>query len=186
MPPSHTTRTNKGFTLIEMMVTVVLMGILISMTVPLGSMVETFRLNYINQRLYASSALARSEAIKRGARVSICRSADSGTTCDPSNSNWSAGWVVFVNPNNNDAIDSGEEVIRVYNAVSSNLGITWNGGNRLTFIPRGSPEAEGRFTLCMGGRVGETLRHVNISPTGQIRKLTTTGNCLCDINGVCP
>ena len=177
VPASHSRKFNSGVTLIEMMISVILIGILLSVVAPLGSLAETFRLDYFNQRLYSSAALARSEAIKRGVTVSLCRSEDS-TTCNTSNTNWSSGWLVFVNPNDNDSVDTGEDIIRVYNALSANLRVTWNAGNRLTFIPRGSPDSNGSFTLCVDGRIGGTLKNVIVSSTGQIRKSTGTGDCI--------
>ena len=166
----------RGFTLIEVMISVVLLSILVSMTAPLSTLVESFRLDFLNQRLYASSMLARSESIKRGDIISICRS-PTGTTCDTTNVNWAAGWVVFVNPNNNDTIDTGEEVIRVYNAIATNLRITWSAGNRLTFSPRGRPVSNGNFILCFDGRTASDLRLVTVNLTGQVRKATATGDC---------
>ena len=177
MPASHPRKFSSGVTLIDMMISVILIGILLAITTPLGSLVETFRLDYLNQRLYSSAALARSEAIKRGVTVSVCRSVN-GTACDVSDSNWSSGWLVFVNPDDNASVDSGEDIIRVYNAVSGNLRITWSAGNRLTFIPRGNPVSSGSFRLCVDGRSGGPLKNVIVSGTGQIRKSTGTGDCI--------
>lgn len=177
MPASHPHKFNSGVTLLEMMISLILIGILLAIVTPLGSIAETFRLDYFNQRLYSSTVLARSEAIKRGVTVSLCRSLN-GTACNVSDTNWSSGWLVFVNPNDNASVDTGEEIIRVYNAVSGNLRITWNPGNRLTFIPRGNPVSSGRFTLCVDGRTGGPLKNVIVSSTGQIRKSTGTGDCI--------
>ena len=177
VPASRPRKFNSGVTLIEMMVSVILIGILLAITAPLGSLVETFRLDYFNQRLYSSSALARSEAIKRGVSVSLCRSED-GASCNNSDTNWSSGWLVFVNPNNNDSVDTGEDIIRIYNAVNQSLRVTWSAGNRLTFIPRGNPASSGHFTLCVSGRSGGTIKNVIVSGTGQIRKTTETGDCI--------
>ena len=157
------------------MIAVLLMGILVSMTAQMGSLLESARLGFYSQRLYASAKLTRSEAIKRGERVSICRSV-TGTDCDVSDTNWSTGWIVFVNPNDNDTVDTGEEVIRVFNAMDT-LRITWSAGNRLTFIPRGSPVTNGNFTLCTDGFTATPLRTVTITPAGQIRKASGTGDC---------
>ncbi len=87
---------NNGFTLIELMITIVLMAIMVSMVLPLGQVAEGFKLDYLNQRIYSSAILARSEAIKRSETVSLCRST-SGTACNEG-ANWADGWIIFVNP----------------------------------------------------------------------------------------
>ena len=175
MSAQRACKSAKGFTLLEIMIAVLLMGILVSMTAQMGSLVESARLGFYSQRLYASAKLTRSEAIKRGERVSICRSA-SGTDCDVSDTNWSTGWIVFVNPNDNDTVDTGEEVIRVFNAMDT-LRITWSAGNRLTFIPRGSAAANGIFTVCTDGLTATAQRTVTVTASGQIRKASATGDC---------
>lgn len=78
-------RKDQGFTLIELMVTVLILGILTSMALP------SFREFIINQRikttsfdLMSSINLARSEAIKRNSPVSVT----------PTNSDWTKGWTV--------------------------------------------------------------------------------------------
>lgn len=159
---------NNGFTLIELMITIVLMAIMVSMVLPLGQVAEGFKLDYLNQRVYSSAILARSEAIKRSETVSLCRST-SGTACN-AGANWADGWIIFVNPDGNNVIDVGEEVIQVYNPISSPVNITWNNGQLLTFIPRGSPVAQGTFTLCPMPTRPLSQRQVDVSGTGLIRK----------------
>lgn len=166
---------SKGFTLIEVLIGVILLGIMATMAVPLSNLVESFKLDYLNQRIYASTTLARSEAIKRGELVSLCQS-NSGTTCD-GGANWAAGWMMFTNPNNDDVVDSGEAVIRIVSPMTTPVRITWSNGSRLTFIPRGSPVSAGMFDMCPVGRKAAPLKMVSVSVTGQIRKSSGTGDC---------
>lgn len=161
-------RFNRGFTLIELMTTVVLLGILVNMVTPLGKLAESFKLDYFNQRIYSSAVLARSEAIKRSTTVSICRSTD-GTSCK-NGSDWSDGWVVFVNPNGNNSIDAGEDVIRFYSPFGGPVRFGWDNGQLLTFISRGSVVNQGTFTLCPTQNQGVIERLVTVSGSGLIRK----------------
>ena len=172
----RTLQLNTGFTLVEMMISIVIISIMLTVVVPLGAVVETFRLDYFNQRVYSSAFLARSEAIKRGVPVSLCRTV-TGADCDTGDTDWASGWLVFTNPNNNNSVDTGEEIIRVYNAINTSLRLTLNAGTRLTFVPRGNPVTNNQFTLCIDGRLGGDLNRVIVSVTGQIRKDTGTGNC---------
>ncbi|MFK0573910.1 GspH/FimT family pseudopilin [Endozoicomonas sp.] len=166
---------SNGFTLIELMISLILMGLLVNLVIPFSSVLETFRLDYINQRLYSSAVLARSEAIKRSVNVSVCQS-DSGTACDGQTS-WANGWVIFVDINDDNVIDSGEEVIRVYNEITSPVDIEWSNGNRLTFVPRGSSGTAGNFTVCPDRGGTPTPRQVTVSGTGLVQRSTGTGSC---------
>ena len=81
-------RKDRGFTLIELMVAVLILGILTSMALP------SFREFIINQRIKSASFdlmsainQARSEAIRRNGQVTVT----------PSNSDWAQGWSVSTN-----------------------------------------------------------------------------------------
>ncbi|KEQ15018.1 hypothetical protein GZ78_24355 [Endozoicomonas numazuensis] len=166
----------KGLTLIEIMITILLVGIIGSMTVSMDSVVQSFRMDFYNQRVFSSLVLARSEAIKRGVNVSVCRS-QNGISCDTSDSNWKAGWLVFVNPNNNNVVDPGEDIIRVYGVIDREVTINLDAGNTVTFIPRGSPSVIRTIRLCPTDGVGTPIRTVSMTATGQIRKTSSTGDC---------
>lgn len=81
-----------AFTLLELLVTLAVIGVLAALAAPSFSvMVANNRSVSIAQDLASSMRLARSEAIKRGMRVSICASAD-GVNCA---GDWNNGWIVF-------------------------------------------------------------------------------------------
>lgn len=82
-----------GFTLIELMVTISIATILLSVAVP--SFTKLIRSNQITtgaNELVSSLILARSEALKRSGSVSVCASMDQ-VSC--SGTEFSAGWIVF-------------------------------------------------------------------------------------------
>lgn len=84
-----------GFTLIELMVTLAVAAIALGIAIP--SFNQTMRNNSSNalgNEFAAALNYARSEAIKRAKRVSICASSN-GTSCLAAN-NWKQGWLVFV------------------------------------------------------------------------------------------
>lgn len=166
---------NHGFTLLELMITVILIGLMVNMVMPLGLLAESFKLDFVKQRIYSSVALAKSEAIKRASTVSVCRSTN-GTSCQ-SGADWSDGWVVFVNSNGNNVIDGGDEIIRVFPAVSSPVTINWSNGQTLSFIPRGSAVAQGTFKICPELSKAVPERLVSVSGSGIIRK-REGANCI--------
>ena len=81
-------RKQAGFTLVELLITIVILGILASLAIPsFREFVAGQRIKTASFDMMAMLTLARSEAIKRGANVSISASsthftvsADSGTT----------------------------------------------------------------------------------------------------------
>ena len=85
-----------GFTLIELLVAIAIAAILLTVAVPsFRTTIASNRLTSLTNDMVATLAQARSEAIKRGARVSLCPSTN-GTTCAAAGTNWDAGWISFV------------------------------------------------------------------------------------------
>lgn len=116
-------RTNTGFTLIELVVTIAIAAIVLTIGVP--SFQETINNNRLTSganEFVTGLNLARSEAIKRSVTVTLCKSAD-GATC-AAGGGYEQGWIVFVDPNGNAAVDGGEQVVRAYGALSGGMTLT--------------------------------------------------------------
>lgn len=92
---------HKGFTLIELMMTIAIGAIVLTLGIP--SFMGTIRSNRITTQaneLVTSLNYARSEAIKRGVQVTVRR-------LSPTNQVWESGWEVFTDFNENGARDDG-------------------------------------------------------------------------------
>ncbi len=138
---------NKGFTLIELMVTVAIVAILVVVGIPnLRDAMIRSRLSGQIQEFYGTLSLARSEAIKRGAFITICKSSN-GTGCT---GNWSDGWIVFVDPNANGAVDGGETILRVFPALPSGDSLNANNNftNYIAYDRFGMANNVGTFVFC--------------------------------------
>lgn len=80
-------RTQRGFTLVELMVTVAVLAIIMALAVPsFTGLIRSNRLTGAANELIAAVQLTRSEAVRLNGGVSLCRS-DDGATC-ASGGNW--------------------------------------------------------------------------------------------------
>ena len=106
---------SKGFTAIELMVTVAVLAILAGIAAPsFNPIIERWRVRQISEELQSTLYFARSEAVKRGGGVTILRntSTDGCTISDTDTDVWNCGWLVFADKNSNGVKDSGEEILQ--------------------------------------------------------------------------
>jgi len=125
-----------GFTLIELVVTLTIAGILISLAAPaMRTFVLDQRLTTQTNDFIADLSLARSEAIKRVSNVTVCR--QGGSLASPScnsSANWQAGRIVFVDADGDSTIDSGDAILRVRESLDGNNTMNVVGGVALGSI----------------------------------------------------
>lgn len=161
----------RGFTLVELLVTIAVAAILISLAVPsFRVFIQNSRIATQTNDLVTDISFARSEAIKSGATVTLCTSA-AGLACD-GGGNWSAGRLVWVDTNGNNALDAGEiRRFREQLAGANTLNVT-PATDPLTFNNRGTPTggagATITFSLCDDRGVADG-RDVIVNPLGQTR-----------------
>jgi len=165
-------RRPRGFTLIELMVTIALVAIVLALGLP--NFQQAIRSNRVatsaNEMLGALS-LARSEAMRSPLGGHVCASAN-GTSCGGS---WDDGWIVWTDRNNNKSPQS-DEVLRYVsspNQIDVSATNAMGNANEFAFDLRGRIQDGGlrRFTLqpseCSHGAT--QVRVINLAATGQTR-----------------
>jgi type IV fimbrial biogenesis protein FimT len=101
-------RAVSGFTIIELMVAVALLGILASLAAPsFTEMFRRFRVDTAREEFMASVNLARGEAIRQGLPVVLRRTTGCGTVL-ADNQDWSCGWQVFADTDGNNTLNGAE------------------------------------------------------------------------------
>lgn len=167
-----------AFTIIELVVTVAIVAILATIAVPAYTTIMTSnRMAGAINDFVGSLHVARSEAIKRGLNVVVCKSAD-GQLCTTTG-NWSQGWLVFEDTNSSQTRDGAgcpnepcEPLISIHSALQGGdkLVGTGNPANWVRFNRNGfSGNSFGTFTLCESGNDPKKARAIVISRTGRIR-----------------
>ncbi|MFA6230419.1 MAG: GspH/FimT family pseudopilin [Rhodanobacter sp.] len=88
----------RGFSLLELMITIAVMAILLAIAAPsLRDVIHRNEVSSASNALLASVSYARGEAITRGQLVSMCPSSD-GATCTTSSTAYDPGWLVYTYP----------------------------------------------------------------------------------------
>lgn len=159
----------RGFTMIELLVTLAVLAIILAVAVP--GFQEFTRRNQLasaTNNLVSSLALARSEAVKRATRVTVA------------SGDWGGGWEVFVDTGTvGDSSDADDSTLRVYQPTSSaapSVTPDDNFSGYISYLPSGASEGSGglgsgSFEVCKGG----DARRISINSTGRVT--TAAGSC---------
>lgn len=165
----------RGFTLIELIITVAIAAIVLAVGVPsFQTMMRNNRAATYTNEFMSALNFARSEAIKRGLSVTLCPSADSATCAGV---NWEVGWITFVDVNNDGVVDAGDTILRLHDRLGGNT--TLQGAR--TRISYGNTGATAQtdtlvFSLCDSNN---QQNNIMISNTGRARvsKVAPTTPC---------
>ena len=169
----------QGFSMIELMVTLVVLSVIIVLAAPsFGEMLDSSRMAAAAGELTSDFSLARTEAARRGKRVTLCVSSD-GATCSSSATNWNVGWIVFADVVADGVLTAseGDELLRRRDAISSSGGLSFvssglTSSGRVQFRPSGAADSEGTFLLCKSGKPGANGRLITLKYSGAVTRAT--------------
>lgn len=146
--------------------TMTIAAIVISLAAP--AFVETLRKNRLTTQantLIASLNLARSEAVKRNALITVCASNDQAS-CSGS---WEDGWVI---------LDNNNQLLRAFDAMDASIAVTSAPGSlqyAATGFLGGGATTTIKFNLCATS--GDPGRQIDIPPTGRPNNVTPYPTC---------
>ena len=174
-----------GFTLIELLIAIAMSMIILTFAVPsFSSFIKNGRVTTYTNTLVTAVNYARHEAVTRGDKVILCRSADptaSSPTCGGSANTWSSGWLVFVNTDGNTTYDAGTDtLLRATAETAGSVTIKTNNTSNANLIYKGDGTIDmaggtAIFAVCDDRGEGHG-NQLQVSPTGRPRLITPVPN----------
>lgn len=174
---AHTlARRQRGITLVEVSVGLAITTAVLQLALPaLRDLVASVRLQAVTSELLSDLELARSEAVKRNGRVTLCKSPD-GLAC-AAQGGWEQGWIVFGDRNRNGVLDAGEEKIARREALGSGLHVAGNTpvARYISYTPVGASKLTGggfqagTVTLCRRSAEPTDSRQLVLNAFGRPR-----------------
>ena len=182
-----------GFNIIEILVVIVILAVLMGLAAP--SFVRTLRSTTVSNSINGMMSdlrYARSEAVRRGSTVIVCRSDDpeaASPVCATSgagSSGWASGWIVFLDvagSGTKTAIDT-NVVLKIQPANTNIESINENpsGSTKFAFVSTGRLNGlAGITTIVFGGSTNfpsDIQRVLCISMTGHAR-ISGNGTSTC-------
>lgn len=175
-----------GFTLIELMFTVIVLAVLLGIGVPnFRDFIRNSRITGATNDIVTDFNVARSEAVKRRVPVTVCKSQD-GATCDADDTDPFTRWIIFVDDadpaaasanDGNGEVDGTEAVLRqreIHDSITVNVNAN---GRHMVYMPNGFPNNALANTVTQFVLCDERGNEISVGGTSAARAVTvsTTG-----------
>ncbi len=197
-------RNQSGFTLYELLITIVIIGIVLTFGIPnFGVFTQNSRITSTANDLHSSFYLGRSEAARSKSNITICASNNSMGAATCTGGTFDDGWIIFVDLDGNiqrpggPNVVGGENVLRRHPAVDDAIDISTNAGATLFQLrtDRSGRGDQSGFTaiqtavICDGrGNVvaaggNSAARYLVVTPIGRatvlrdVAQITAAGGC---------
>jgi len=175
-----------GFTLVEMMVVVAMLGILLALAVPgFVAMQRNSAAAALGNEFVMAVGFARSEAIATNKCVTVCVPADitvADPTCAGRGVEWSGGWIVFSNPKcDSVADDDTARLLKFYIGKANGPTLTAPTGKvaALRFDARGRSSLTAQQSLGLAPVGASATKVVCLDVMGRAR-VGNVGGISCD------
>jgi type IV fimbrial biogenesis protein FimT len=165
---------SRGFTLIELMAAILVLGILLGFAIPnFREMTRNNRIAASQNELLTALALARNEALHQSHTITVCASAD-GASCSAA-TDWKTGWFVFTDEGTAGKVDGTDTILQQWGGLDGETQLT--GPLFLSYSATGmqTPIGTKTFTVYYTNCSGAKARLVSIGPIGSVTATQT--NC---------
>lgn len=173
----------RGFTLMELLVTLTVAGILLAIALPsFSSFVRDSRLTTETDTLLYDMNLARSEAVKLDTTVEVCASTDHAT-CSGVGGNWATGWIVLCPAACPPGLGASPALLLVSPAIATGNTVTERllGATSVNFSSTGQTGAgDLQFVFC-DSRGAADGRDVEVNSIGEITASSNPGKTVSGV-----
>ena len=192
-------RNLSGFTLYELLITIVIIGIVLTFGIPnFGVFTQNSRITSTANDLHSSFYLGRSEAARSKSNITICASNNSMDAAATCGGTFDDGWIIFVDLNGDiQRAGVNENVLRRHPPIDDAIDISTNAGaNYFSFAPTGlgrgdiggNPSVQtavicdGRGNIVAAGG-NSAARYLVVTPLGRatvlrdVAQITAAGGC---------
>jgi len=160
----------RAFTLVELVVAISIAAVMLAFAVPpLLATLKNSAATALGNDLVSSLNLARTEAVKRGANVTLCTASDKTLSACGSGQTWTFGWLVFVDANGDGVYSAGNDTLIKTNTIPNGATLTAT-FNNVTFTSAGFVKSVGAliFTAQASGCTGNNARTITVQNPGHI------------------
>jgi len=198
-------KTQAGFTLYELLITLIIVGVVMSYGMAnLSDFTKNGRMTATANDLHAAFHMARSESSRAKINITICGSADpmgNGADCDGT---WEQGYIVFIDTDGNllraggtetilrrhDAVESGVNLRIANGATYFSYGQSGLGRGNVGFVPAITQvvmcDDRGNITAAGGNSAARLFVATPLGRATILRDKTLIGNALTNMGLTCP
>ena len=172
-----------GFTLVELMVVLAILGITLVLALPaMQRLSQSMQVRTEARRLLSAIHLTRNEAIKRNVPVSLCPSAMARTGSAVCSGIYADGWIMFANRDRDRVVDPGDELIQAFDGLPPGYRLTNRAATRdqnqlITYYPDGTARRNLTLMICSKKDPEVSSWSVILNIVGRPRIARDWGNC---------
>ncbi|MCL2913349.1 GspH/FimT family pseudopilin [Shewanella corallii] len=163
----------KGFSLIELIVTLLVASILVTVAMPnLTKTYDFYRADSNISKIKSFLMTARTQAISYGVRITVCPL--EGSSCS---SDWSKGMSMFVDSGSSNVLDGDDQVLQVIHAFDASDTLVYS-RNAVRFLPTGlASGTNGTFKYCPSSTDSQESVGLVVNNDGRVRDSTSSITC---------